>query len=78
MSWQTDYLATMRLFLQRRQQMGISQEAMASRLGISRRQFQRYEAGEYVPDAMLLFKWADILDASLSVWLHDPAPDVRE
>ncbi|WP_413207702.1 helix-turn-helix domain-containing protein [Rhodospirillum sp. A1_3_36] len=65
MTWRIAYLTTMAALLQRRKDLKITQATMAERLGVHLRTFRRWENGEDDPQAMLLFKWAGLLNVPL-------------
>jgi transcriptional regulator with XRE-family HTH domain len=67
MTWATAYLTTMAILLRRRKDLKITQATMALRLGVHLRTFRRWENGEDDPQAMLLFKWAGLLDVTSGV-----------
>lgn len=73
MTWQSEYLGLMKRLRQGRRAAGLSQTAVAKTLGISLRQFQRYEGSEdtpegdaYEPKAMLLFHWASVVGVRIT------------
>ncbi len=67
--WQASFLALTGLLVRRRDDLGVSQEALAIQLGLARRTLQRWEHGDADVPAMRLFQWA----AALGVRI---APDV--
>lgn len=80
-----------RAVAQRRQHQGLSQSALAHRLGISFQQVQKYEAGQNRLSAGRLFHLAEILDCAVgeffpaqqplpatnSKGFSDPSPEAR-
>jgi len=69
--WKSSYLALTTLLMRRREELGISQEALAALLGIGRRTLQRWESGEAEPPGMRMFQWAGVLGVRI-------APDVAQ
>lgn len=67
-----------------RKRKGLSQEALADRLHVTRQTVSKWEKGISVPDDDLLFKLADILEVSVSELLgqkldgESPVPEVAE
>ena len=57
-----------------RKGLGISQEELAQRLGVSRQSVAKWETGQSVPDLNRLVTLADILGASLDYLLRDTIP----
>jgi transcriptional regulator with XRE-family HTH domain len=73
MTWQSEYLSLMKRLRQGRRAAGLSQTTVSKTLGISLRQFQRYEgsvdtpAGDaYEPKVMLLFHWASVVGVRIT------------
>ena len=56
----------------RRQQLGMSQEAVAGRIGVDYRLFQRWEYGQRAPSLFLLAAWCQALGCSLVVAVPSP------
>lgn len=65
-SWRLDYMTLVGHLLVGRERRGLTQISVARRLGISRRTFQRYEAGDIAPDALTLFHWASVVGVRLA------------
>lgn len=63
--WQSNYMALTRDLVCARKAAGLSQGRASIRIGVARRTFCRWEAGETVPDAMRLFQWADVVGITL-------------
>lgn len=63
--WQSNYMALTRDLVFARKAAGLSQGRASVRIGVARRTFCRWEAGETVPDAMRLFRWADVVGLML-------------
>ena len=57
-----------------RKSLGISQEELAQRLGVSRQSVAKWETGQSVPDLNRLVTLADMLGASLDYLLRDAIP----
>ena len=57
-----------------RKGLGISQEELAQRLGVSRQSVAKWETGQSVPDLNRLVTLADMLGASLDYLLRDTIP----
>lgn len=73
-NWKVSYLRLVSGLSRLRKRHRISQQVMACRLGIARRTFQRWEAGEAELSAMRLFQWAAELGVSIASDLAPP-PD---
>lgn len=65
-SWRAEYLALAASLVAARHALVLSQDRVSARIGVGRRTFQRWEAGEASPDAMQLFRWADIVGISIT------------
>jgi len=65
-SWRTSWMRLQGQLMTCRKASPMSQDDVAAKLGISRRTFQRWENGQTVPDAMELFRWADVLGIEIS------------
>ena len=63
-----------RAVAQQRQQMGLSQSALASALGISFQQVQKYEAGANRLSAGRLFNLAQILQCPIAAFFPSGSP----
>jgi DNA-binding XRE family transcriptional regulator len=69
--WKASYLTLVHKLRIRREAMFETQDSMAFRLGIGRRTFQRWEAGEVDPPGMRLFQWAGML--GIKIYASDVA-----
>lgn len=65
-SWRGEYLALCQALIAARAARGMSQDRVAASLGVGRRTVQRWEAGEASPDALHLFRWADLVGISIT------------
>lgn len=65
-SWRGEYLSLCRSLIAARTAARMSQDRAAILVGVARRTFQRWESGEGSPDAMQLFRWADIVGISIT------------
>ena len=54
-----------------RREAGLSQEALAEKLGVSRQTLAKWESGESVPDVLRCDKLAELFDMTLDSLLHD-------
>ncbi len=59
--------------IRRRAGLGLTQEALASRLGVSPDMIARWESGEYMPDLAALLKLADTLGLRLDLRIEGSA-----
>ena len=57
---------------------GLTQEALAEQVGVSRQTIAKWEAGESAPDLELAGRLAQALDASLEELVNAPMPAVTE
>ena len=65
-----------------RKKMGLSQEALADRIGVSRQTVAKWESGESSPDVGHCDAMAELFDVTLDALVHDdmemgPPPDGR-
>lgn len=65
-SWRGEYLSLCRRLRSAREAAGLSQDKVSARIGVGLRTLVRWEAGETSPDAMQLFRWADVVGLSLT------------
>ena len=63
---------------QRRTALGLSQQALADRLGISSQQIQKYEAGSNRVSVSRLHRIATVLGAATAGFFPPPAPDMAQ
>lgn len=66
MSAAARYMALTGQLRRGRQKTGITQADLAPRCGVSRRTMQRWEDGEAFPDALQLFRWADLVGVKIA------------
>lgn len=59
----------------RREEFGLSQEDMATKLGIDRSTYVRYESGLRMPALPVAFRIAEILQADAASLFLDSVPD---
>lgn len=70
--WQKEYVKLCGSLRNARLALGLSRDRVSARIGASLRTFARWEAGETSPDALQLFRWADVVGVEItSVW-HAP------
>ncbi len=55
---------------------GLSQRALADKLGISERSLRYYETGERVPDVDVAAAWASVCSVALDALLEPPAKKI--
>lgn len=61
-----DFLAeTISLFIERRKEMGMTQEDVDARMGTADRLCSKWECGERMPNSFNFFCWAQALDARI-------------
>lgn len=61
-----DFLAeTISLFIERRKELGLTQEDVDARMGTADRLCSKWECGERMPNSFNFFCWAQALDAQL-------------
>lgn len=77
-SWKLAYTRLLGQLRQGRMKAGLSQSDIADRLVIGRRTFQRWEASECVPNAIQLFRWADVVGVSINSELKADAPNLAQ
>ena len=61
-----------------RNRVGLSQEKLAEKIGVTRQTVSKWEKGLSVPDADLLVKLADILEVSVAELLGGNIPDCED
>jgi DNA-binding XRE family transcriptional regulator len=64
--WQAAYLSLCATLRNRREVLGMTQDALAKTMGVDRRTVQRWEAGEVDPPGKRLFQWAGVLGIKIS------------
>lgn len=62
----------------RRQQLGLSQEEVAGRIGVVDYLVRWWEAGHRVPSITTAMAWAQVLDCRLVLLLIDTPPGLRD
>lgn len=72
-SWRAAYLALIGLLTRRRNELRLSQTALAAQLGVATATLQRWEHGVNPPTAMDLFQWAAVLGVDITSNLRLPA-----
>lgn len=77
-SWKLAYTRLLGQMRQGRMKAGLSQSDVADLVGIGRRSFQRWEASECVPNAIQLFRWADVVGVSIQSEPKADAPQVAQ
>lgn len=65
-AWKSSYLRLVTTLIERRKELGWTQEDAALRVGTSRRTFQRWELGEANPSGPELFWWAACLGIEIA------------
>lgn len=71
--WRSPYMALMASLRRSREATGMSQKAMADRLGVHMRTLRRWENGEGDPPAQMLFRWAALVGVTVGANLpHRP------
>ena len=65
-SWKMAWMTLQLQLMSSREASDLTQDELASTLGVSRSTFQRWEHGRAVPDAFRLFRWADLLGISIT------------
>ena len=61
-----------------RKKMGLTQEALAEEVGVSRQSIAKWEAGESAPDLALAGRLSKALDATLDELIQAPMPRMAE
>lgn len=64
--WRSDYMALFGLLLRRRKTLGLSQQALADRVGFSVLTVKRWESGHCEPSFKALCRWASVLGVSVT------------
>lgn len=77
-AWRLNYTRLLGQLRKGRARLAMSQEAAADALSISRRTFQRWEAGEADPNAIELFRWAHLVGVSITSEPVRSAPDLAQ
>lgn len=77
-SWRLNFMRLLGQLRSGREALGLTQEEAADALSVSRRTFQRWEAGEADPDALDLFRWAHLVRVTITSAPIRNAPDLAQ
>ena len=71
-SWRAEYVKLCASLRNAREDLSLSQDKVSAKIGVGLRTLVRWEAGETSPDAMQLFRWADIVGVEITCVFHSP------